>query len=62
MHKFVQKPKYICFHIKIYILITYKIQYITHSDIHGIDTRYGSDVHQTIQNLSLRVTSKRFLT
>ena len=35
------------------VVITNRVQYITNSDIHGRHTRYGSDIHPTITNLSL---------
>jgi len=37
----------------LYFVITNSKQYITYSSIHGRNTRYGSDFHQTISNLSL---------
>ena len=35
------------------VFVSNREQYITKSDIHGRHTRYGSDIHQTIANLSL---------
>jgi hypothetical protein len=35
------------------VVITDREQYITNSDIRGRHSRYGSDIHQTISNLSL---------
>ena len=34
-------------------VITKRERYITNSDIHGRNTRYGSDIHQTISDLCL---------
>ena len=49
---------YIYIYIHIHILITILVisireLYITNSNIHGRNTRYGSDIHQTISYLSL---------
>jgi len=58
MQKFVQKSKYFHFYITIHILITILCHYLQeakyhNSDIHGRNTSYGSDFHQTISNLTL---------
>jgi len=54
MQKFVQKSTYFYFYITI---ITNMEQYSTNSNIHGRNTKYGSDFHQTISHVSI---SKRF--
>jgi hypothetical protein len=48
MQKFVQKS-----YITIYIVITNRKQYVRNANIHGRNTRYDSDIHQTIPDLSL---------
>ena len=37
----------------LFFVITNREQYITNSDIHGRNTRYGSKMHQTISNLPI---------
>jgi len=55
VQKFVKKSKYFHSYQYIFSLLSFVItnmeQYITNSDIHGINTRYGSNMHQTISNL-----------
>jgi len=38
----------------LYVVVTNREQYITNSHIQGRNTRYSSDIHQTISNLSLQ--------
>jgi len=57
MQKFVQKSIFTFISQYIFLLlpsvITNREQHITNSNIHGRNTRYGSNIHQTISSLSL---------
>jgi len=37
----------------LWFIITHREQYVINSNIHGRNTRYGSNIHQTISNLSV---------
>ena len=56
MQKFVQKSIFTFISQYIFLLlssvITNREQHITNSNIHGRNTRYDSDIHQKISNLS----------